>query len=259
MSAADYLLQVLLIAVAGGLTVFFIVFSFSRSSELRAACGFFARRFPRGNTARRQWPTLGAEAEELLTWQRVRNAARVKVSKKRFVTQLPDALDALVSALRAGYALPPALELVARETQGMVREVFAALARAHQYQVPLREAVLRVCAQLRLPEWDLVAQAIEIQGVSGGNIIPTIEELARTLRDKIRVDQEVATATASGRFSGLLIAALAPLSLIGFLIFSPSYMSILLRTELGHLLLAFAALLEVVGFLIIWKMITIDY
>lgn len=255
----DSMSQVLLIASAGGLIGFFIVVTLMRASGIRVARSFFARCIPCRKSAHKQWPTLGSEAERLSVFKRARNGARVKMAKKRFTRQLPDALDALVSALRAGYALPPALELVTRETQGMVREVFMALARAHQYQVPLREAVKRICAQLRIPEWDLVAQTIEIQGVSGGNIIPTIEELARTLRDKLRVDQEVATATASGRFSGLLIAALAPLSLIGFLLFSPSYMSILLHTELGHLLLALAALLELVGFFTIWKMVTIDY
>ncbi len=257
MTTGDLLLQLVLIASAGGLTIFFIAVTLLRSPEARAAGIFLARRFPRERTVRQQWPSLGADALSVV--ERIRNGVRVSAAKKRFVSQLPDALDALVSALRAGYALPPALELVARETQGMVRDVFAALSRAHQYQVPMREAVKRICAQVRLQEWDLVAQAIEIQETSGGNIIPTLDELARTLRDKIRVDQEVTTATASGRFSGLLIAGLAPLSLIGFLVFSPSYMSILLHTELGHILLALAALLEVIGFLIIWKMVTIDY
>ncbi|GEM_PF-6960772 len=255
----DILFQVLLIACAGGLIGFFIVVTLLRSPEVRTTGVSLARRFPRRNRVIRQWPSLGAEVDTWSIMQRVRNEAHVRFAKKRFAGQLPDALDALVSALRAGYALPPALELVARETQGMVQDVFAALSRAHQYQVPMREAVKRICTQLRLQEWDLVAQAIEIQGTSGGNIIPTLEELARTLRDKIRVDQEVATATASGRFSGLLIAALAPLSLVGFMVFSPSYMSILLHTELGHLLLALAALLEVIGFLTIWKLVTIDY
>lgn len=239
--------------------IFFIVVTLSRSLKTCTTHIFFTGRFFRRKGVHEQWPTLGMEADAFSVLQRIRNGVRVKFAQKQFAVQLPDALDALVSALRAGYALPPALELVARETQGMVHDVFAALARANQYQVPLREAVKRICAQLQLPEWDLVAQTIEIQDTSGGNIIPTMEELARTLRDKIRVDQEVSTATASGRFSGLLIAALAPLSLVGFMVFSPSYMSILLHTELGHLLLVFAALLEVVGFFTIWKLVTIDY
>lgn len=250
--------QVLLVSGGAGLAVGFFIWTLLHAPAVRQArragrlAGWVEKKF-----ASRLWPSLSPEAEAW--WRQIYHEQRVRWFRKRFVAQLPDALDALVAALRAGYALPFSLALVARETQGLAQEVFAALARADQYQIPLRTAVERVCAQLRFAEWDLVAQTLEIQEFSGGNIIPVLEELARTLRDKLRIDQEVSTATASGRFSGLLIAALAPVSLLGFLIFSPSYLSVLLHTELGHLLLALAILLEIVGFAVIWKMVTIEY
>ena len=80
-----------------------------------------------------------------------------------------------------------------------------------------------------------------------------------TLRDRQSVNQEMQTATAAGKFSGLLIAGLAPLSFVMFLIFAPDYVSVLFQTALGQALLVLAGLLELIGFFLIWKIVTIDY
>ena len=184
---------------------------------------------------------------------------KARKARARFIVQLPDALDALAQALRAGYALPHALRLVEREVTPPIKQIFNALARADQYQLTLKEAIESLEDQLNIEEWNLVAETLRIQQSLGGNIIPVLQEVAATLRDKLSVDQEVQSATASGRFSGIIIAALAPLSFVGFMLFSPSYMRVLTDTTLGVMLLALAALLELAGFLIIAKLTRIEY
>lgn len=186
-------------------------------------------------------------------------AWRISTRRRNFVRQLPEALDALVQALRSGYDMTAALALVERESITPVREIFTALTRAEQYRLSLTEAVRLLEDQLTLPEWNLVAEAIQLQRTLGGNIVPVLHEVATTLREKIRIDLEVHSLTASSRLSGLIIAALAPLSLIAFMIFSPSYITILTQSTLGHLLLLIAGLLEVFGFLIIWRLVQVDY
>lgn len=195
---------------------------------------------------------LAAVAAAAMLW-------RARAAQRRFVAHLPDALDALVAGLRAGFALPHALGLVARETRGAIAAVFGALSRADAYQVPMRDAVAMLRPQIRLPQWELVAQALELQSAAFGNIVPVLEEVAHTLRDTQRVEHEVASATASGRLSGFLIASLAPLSLGAFFFFAPSYISVLTQTTTGHILLALAAVFELAGFLIIRKLVTIEY
>lgn len=186
-------------------------------------------------------------------------AWRINLRRRSFIQQLPEALDALVQALRSGYAMPEALALVEREAAPPMREVFAALTRAEQYRLTLAEAVRLLEDQLALPEWNLVAETIQLQRTLGGNIIPVLHEVAGALREKIRIDDEVHSLTASSRLSGLIIAGLAPLSLLAFMMFSPSYISVLTQSTLGHLLLLIAGSLEVLGFLIIWRLVQVDY
>lgn len=179
--------------------------------------------------------------------------------RKKLVAQLPDALDALASALRAGYALPYACALVEREAHPPISRVFGALARAHEYELSLKDAAAMIRPQVGAVEWDYVAEALEMHDGIGGNFIPVLAEAAHSLREKLRVDAEVASATASGRVSGLIVAALAPVSFVTFYFFSPSYMSILFTSTLGVMLLASAVILEAIGFIFIWKIISIDY
>ncbi|GEM_PF-3363975 len=179
--------------------------------------------------------------------------------RKKFSQQLPDALDALVHGLRAGYALPHALALVERETHEPVCLVFRALARAQDYRLNFEQAVKMMDHQLQLAEWTLVAEALSLQQRLGGNIIPVLTKITEGLRDRMRMEQEIHTATASGKFSGLMISALAPFSFFLFYFFSPDYVGVLVHSTIGIALLTAAALLEVVGFLFIWQIVALDY
>lgn len=179
--------------------------------------------------------------------------------RKRFDEQTPDAVDALVQGLRAGYALPQALAVVERETNDPVAQIFGALARANEYRLSFATALEFVDAQIRSAEWTLVSDALRLQDRSGGNMVPVLATMASGMRDRLRVEREIQTATASGKFSGLIIAALAPLSFALFSVFSPTYTAILIHEPVGRALLLFGVVLELVGFFWIWRITTIDY
>jgi Flp pilus assembly protein TadB len=184
---------------------------------------------------------------------------KYEATKKRFITGLPDALLILIGALKAGFALPDALAVVERESSAPTRLVFASLVRAHTLRISLDRAVLLLDEALRVPEWTLVADSLAVLVATGGNMIPVLTDLAQTLRDKLHVEREIQTATAAGRLSGLIISLLAPASFIFFLVFSPQFVIPLLNTNLGQLLLILALVLEVAGFVVIWRITKIDF
>lgn len=250
MNPASLLMQVLLVALLFGLITFLLVHSFWRRGGERVS-----KQRPRPCVAPAPLLPL-TEGRVSLSRQLYWRWPRVR---RRLVEQLPDALEALTQSLRAGYALPQALALVERESRAPVAHVMGALARSSTYQIPFERAVQLISRQLTEPEWTIVANALTIHEHVGGNVIPVLKEVAQSLRDKLHVDREVLAATASGRFSGLVIAALGPLSVAGFFFFAPSYLAMLTDTRLGQMLLGLAALLELTGFLLIWRLVRIDY
>lgn len=184
---------------------------------------------------------------------------RARRAKRVFLEALPDALLALGGAMRVGYDRLASLELIERETGGHIQLVFGALARAERYRVPFSDAMNALSRELNLMEWNVVAQTLSAGYALGGNSIPILENIAHTLREKVRIDGEVLSATASGRFSGITIALLAPLSFAAFTVLAPEYMSVMTQSGTGQILLFVATLLEIMGFSVIWRIMNVDY
>lgn len=176
-----------------------------------------------------------------------------------FSAQLPDGLQSLVDTLRAGYTLPQAIVFLSRETMPPMQLVFRALERAQTLQITFADALARTAAQMGVREWSVVAETLSAQQRLGGNVIPFLEETAKSVRDRMSVEQEIKSMTAAGRMSGFLIAGLVPIVLIVFSLLSPSYVSVLFTTPLGRTLLMICAGLELVGFFWIRKIVSIDY
>ena len=184
---------------------------------------------------------------------------KARQARLRAVVQLPDMLQSLVDSLRAGYSLPQAIIFVAEEFPTPLREVLGALVRAEALRLDFVAALVRVSRQIALPEWQLIVEVLETQRTVGGNIIPLIEEIGKTIRQRVALAQEVKTSTAAGRMSGWIIAGLVPFLLIFFFFVSPAYVAPLLASTLGRWLLALAAVLEVVGFIWIYRLVKIEY
>lgn len=186
-------------------------------------------------------------------------ASRAARHRRTFVRQLPEGLASLADALRAGYSLPQAIALMARDTRPPLGRVWAALERAYELRLPPKEALERTRAPLGVPEWNVVVESLSAHADFGGNIVPFLEEIATLLRDRQVVDREIQTLTAPGRLSGFLIAGLVPAVILIFWFLSPAYLSILFETRVGQFLLVFVAVLEVLGFLWIRRLVRIEY
>ncbi len=179
--------------------------------------------------------------------------------RNRFILQLPSALSVLVQSLGAGFLLPDAFALLGRELPAPSGQVFGMIKNAWDLGVPIHQSITQVSRILRVSEWDLVTESFYVHGVVGGNIVPVLQEVAQTLLDKQNADRDIKTHTAAGRLSGIVIALLAPLSLLVFWIFSPDYVSVFFTEPQGKLLLSLAAILEIAGFAVVWRITKVDY
>lgn len=184
---------------------------------------------------------------------------RMKVRRriKRLGTQLPDALDLLSSSVKAGQSLNAAIQNVADEMPDPVGDEFRILSDELTFGVTFEAALQHL--RVRVPTSDVrfFATAMLIQKETGGNLSEVLDGLQKTIRDRFRILGQVRTLTAQGRLSGLIVGIL-PIALCAFIyVANPEYMVGLFTTKLGHMLLGVAGGLQIVGGLIIRKIVNI--
>lgn len=174
-----------------------------------------------------------------------------------FHRQLPDAIDLLCRAVRAGHAVPTGFEMVADEMEAPVAEEFRLVHDEQKFGLPLKDALLNL--QERVPTLDvrLLGTAIEIQREVGGNLAEVLDKIAHTIRERIKIRGQVRVYTAQGRMTGYVLSAL-PI-IMGLLLYAMNrtYFDILLHHDYGVFMLGAAALLQLAGFFWIRRVIHI--
>lgn len=186
----------------------------------------------------------------------VLNKRRKRFAK--FEAALPEALDLMVSALRAGHSLNSALGLVATETPDPVGGEFRICFEEQNYGLELRTALNNLTVRVPLQDVRMVSTAILIQKESGGNLAEVLDKTAHVIRERFRLRREVRTYTAQGRLTGWILSLLPPVLAIAIYAVNPQTMSLLWKNPVGIKLLYLSAIMTIVGALIIRKIIRID-
>jgi tight adherence protein B len=174
---------------------------------------------------------------------------------KLFSEQFPDALDMIVNALRAGFALGGAIQMVAEEAPEPVATEFRILFEEQKLGLDVRQAMLNFADRNASTDAAIFATAVMIQRDTGGNLAEVLEKIAYVIRDRYRILGDVRTFTAQGRLSGFILALLPIFLGITISIISPGYMDHLFEDPLGSVLITVAVVLQVVGFLTIRKIV----
>lgn len=107
------------------------------------------------------------------------------------------------------------------------------------------------------PDFSLVVTAVLIQQQVGGNLANILDTIRNTIMERIRIRREIGTLTAQGRMSGIVLACIPVALALFFYITSPEYLEPLLNTNIGKILIAAALVLEIIGFVIIYKIVDI--
>lgn len=188
-----------------------------------------------------------------LVWILYRRAGRFR----KFNLALPDAIDLMSRALRAGHALPSALAMVADEISDPLGPEFRRTSDELNYGLPFREALLNL--ERRFPVRDLrfLVTAVLVQKESGGNLIALLDKSAAVLRSRIHLAQKVRIFTAQGRLTGIILVALPFLCFIALNLISPGYTRPLFENETGRKMIYGTVASLAIGSLLIRRIIRV--
>jgi tight adherence protein B len=177
--------------------------------------------------------------------------------RERFAEQLPDNLQVLASALRAGHSFIGALALVAADAEWPAKREFRRIVADEQLGVPVEDSLRAVAQRMDSSDFDQVALVAELQRQVGGNMAEVLDRVVETIRGRFDLRRLVKTLTAQGRMARWIVSLL-PLVLVGFMsLVNPGYLSPLFGSSGGQTLLVVAALMVVAGSLVIKRIITI--
>lgn len=171
---------------------------------------------------------------------------------------LPDALNSIANALRSGFSLLQSLEATGKQTPGALGQEFDRMLSEARVGVPIDEALENMSRRAHSPDLDLVVTAIQIQRQIGGNLAEVLDRIQGTIRDRVRLQGEVRALTAQGRLSSFIVG-LMPVGLLGImLVLSPAFVNPLFTTPTGRIFLILATVLEIVGFVILRRIVRIE-
>jgi tight adherence protein B len=177
---------------------------------------------------------------------------------QQFEEKFPEALDLLGRAVRAGHAFTTGLEMIARESPDPIASEFRTTFEEQNFGLPLRDALLNMTERIPSIDVRFFVTALLIQKETGGNLAEILDSLARVIRDRFRIYREVRVRTAQGRLTAGILIALPVFMMIVLMILNPTYMRVLFQDPKGSVILAVAGIMQVIGSLLIWKIIHIE-
>ncbi|MCU0758187.1 MAG: type II secretion system F family protein [Steroidobacteraceae bacterium] len=172
--------------------------------------------------------------------------------------QLPDAVAAVAAGLRGGAALWQALELVPRHQPRPVAQEFALLLRQHRLGVPMEEVLEGFAQRTALHDARMLAATLAVARDLGGGLAEALERLASSVRRRVAMEERIDALTAQGRMQGTIVGALPLVVAMVLYAMEPESMGRLASTPLGWSVVGLVLVLEVVGALLIRKIVRID-
>jgi tight adherence protein B len=183
---------------------------------------------------------------------------RINQRQKKFNNQLGDTLTLLSNAIKAGYSFAQAIDTVAKNAVPPIGDEFGRAVREMNLGGSPDEALQNITKRIASADFDLVATAYSIHRTVGGNLAEILDNIAYTIRERVRIKGEIATLTAQARASGTLITFL-PIVLAAFMFFvTPTYFRPMFENFIGWILIAIGILMIFFGNLIIRRVIAIE-
>ncbi|HVJ07451.1 MAG TPA: type II secretion system F family protein [Acidisarcina sp.] len=176
----------------------------------------------------------------------------------KFEQGLPEALDMMVTALRAGHSLVSSLGLVSRECPDPVGTEFRICFDEQNYGLELRTAMANLVTRVPLQDLKIVTTGILIQKESGGNLAEVLDKAAQLIRERFRLKQQVRVYTAQGRLTGWILSFLPLVLGVALYLVNPDTMSLLWKRPIGIKLLYTATGMTITGALIIRKIVNME-
>lgn len=176
---------------------------------------------------------------------------------KKFLQLLPDALDLMARGLSAGHAFTEALQMVSTEMPEPISSEFRKTYDEQNLGLSLKLALDNLVHRVPLLDLRMCVTAIMIQRETGGNLSELLEKVAYTIRERFRIMEDLKTLTLSSRWSAWLLCGLPIFLAIYMSVMNPTYMEVMWRDPRGHNLLFVAAAMQILGMLMVQKIMKI--
>ena len=176
---------------------------------------------------------------------------------KRFAKQLPEALDLITQALRAGQSLPAGIQLVAEQMTEPLGPEFKRSYEQQNLGVALEDSLNGMTE--RIPNLDLqfFATSVMLQRQTGGDLAEILSKISKLIRERLQIWGQIQSLTGEGRLSGIVLLALPPALFLVMLKLNYSYVMMLFEDPLGQQMLAVGIVMQLLGAVAIKKIITI--
>jgi len=199
---------------------------------------------------------LGLLLGALLPYLLLRRA--VVQRRNRFNKQLVEALTLIANALRSGAGLLQAINQTADQLASPISDELRRTLHDIQMGAVPDEAFEALNQRIRSEDLDIAVTAIIVQRATGGNLAEVLDNVAHTMRERIRIRGEIKTLTIQQQVSGYLLGGMPIFLILLFNIINRAYMKPLFTTGPGHIMLLGGGILELLGFLVIRKIVNID-
>ncbi|MCL5071501.1 MAG: VWA domain-containing protein [Actinobacteria bacterium] len=178
---------------------------------------------------------------------------------QKFDEQLPDTLQLISGALKAGYSFNQSINMVVDETKPPISDEFARVLNEVRMGLPEKEALENSANRIGSSHFAWVVMAINVQREVGGNLSEIMEIIADTIRERARVMNQIKALTSEGRLSAVILIAL-PI-VLGIILFTinRAYIGLLFTNRIGLVMVAFSAFLMITGIIWILKIVNVKY
>jgi len=187
--------------------------------------------------------------------------AQISMKRKKrlnkFLQLLPDALDLMSRGLSAGHAFTEALHMVAEEMPEPISMEFRKTYEEQNLGLSLKLALENLVQRVPLLDLRMCVTAVMIQRETGGNLSELLEKVAYTIRERFRIMEDLKTMTLSSRWSAWLLCALPIFLAVYVTMTNPGYMDVMWKDPRGHKLIAIAAIMQVLGMLMVQRIMKI--
>jgi tight adherence protein B len=187
-------------------------------------------------------------------WLRWRRARRLK----QFETQLPDAIDMLVSAMRAGYSFQAATQFIGDEMPGPLGPDFARFYDEQRLGIDVRSALLGMQERVESLDLKMFVTAVLIQRETGGNLSEVLSNLADLVRARIAMRGQIQTLVAEPKISAKFLALMPVIVFIALRFFNSTFTAPLTERPVGRLMLLAAAVSVVAGYFVMMRIADVD-
>jgi tight adherence protein B len=197
-------------------------------------------------------PGIAAAASPflLLRWQRKRRL-------RAFNRYLPEAIDLMARALRAGHSVPAAIEIIGEESPEPVRSEFREVYHQQSFGLPTRDALLQLGQRIPLAELNFVITAMLLQKETGGNLVEVLDRTGAVIRERLRIEGEIRIYTAQGRMTGWILSTL-PIAMFFLLsLANRAYSRVLVDDPTGRKLVFAGLGMMLIGALAIRKIVNV--